>query len=71
MANELTRAGLAIVSQKKATDGLMHIQLCGSMTGSVNAYEIASSDFQNALDLGFSYLITSQTAPSRWSERIL
>ncbi|MGY4319454.1 hypothetical protein [Bradyrhizobium sp. JR3.5] len=64
MAKELTRAGIAIVSQKKAADGLMHIQLCGSITGSVNAYEIASSDLQKALDLGFSYLITPQTAPS-------
>ncbi|KGT78008.1 hypothetical protein MA20_20020 [Bradyrhizobium japonicum] len=43
---------------------MMHIQLCGSITGSVNAYEIASSDLQKALDLGFSYLITPQTAPS-------
>ncbi|MEZ0056190.1 hypothetical protein ACVII1_004334 [Bradyrhizobium elkanii] len=64
MAKELTSAGIAIVSQKKATDGLMHIQLCGSITGSVNAYEIASSDLQKALDLGFSYLITPQTATS-------
>ncbi|MCC8960330.1 hypothetical protein H8B02_45105 [Bradyrhizobium sp. Pear77] len=64
MAKELTSAGIAIISQKKATDGLMHIQLCGSITGSVNAYEIASSDLQKALDLGFSYLITPQTATS-------
>lgn len=64
MAKDFARAGISIVSQKKATDGLMHIQLCGSISGNVNAYEIASSDLQKALDLGFSYLITPQTAPS-------
>jgi hypothetical protein len=70
MSKELTRAGISIVSQKKATDGLMHMQLCGSITGSVNAYEISSSDLQKALDLGFAYLVTPQTAPSITGEAI-
>jgi hypothetical protein len=62
MARQLTDAGISIVSQRKSDDGLMHIQLCGASTGRVNAYEIASSDTQKALDLGFSYLVTPETA---------
>ncbi len=64
MATELMQRGISIISQRKTTDGLMHFQLCGSITGSVNAYEIVPSDLQKALDLGFSYLITPETAAS-------
>jgi hypothetical protein len=62
MAKELTGAGIKIESQRKSTDGLIHIAVCGSVTGSVNTYEIASSDLDKALDMGFSYFIDSETS---------
>ncbi|WFU71317.1 hypothetical protein [Bradyrhizobium sp. CB2312] len=59
MANELTRAGITIFSQEKATDGLMRL---------VHRRRKCLRDCvfrpSKALDLGFSYLITPQTAPS-------
>jgi hypothetical protein len=68
MATELKDAGIRIISQRKATDGLMHIQLCNSSTGAVNAYEIASSDLHKAMSLGFAYLMGPETAKSLLSQ---
>jgi hypothetical protein len=62
MAKVLTNAGINIVSQRKSTDGLMHMAVCGGITGSVNTYEILSSDLDKALDMGFRYFITSDTS---------
>ena len=62
MSKKLTSAGIKIISQRKTIDGLWHIQLCNSSTGRVNAYEIASTDLPKALDFGFAYLVTPDTA---------
>ena len=64
MAKELTDGGIAVVSQRKANDGLVHIALCNSATGRVNAYEISAADFHKATALGFSYFATPETAKS-------
>jgi len=64
MAKQLTQGGVSVISQRKGSDGLLHIQLCGSTTGKINIFEIPSSDLQRALDLGFSYLVTADTARS-------
>lgn len=51
MAKELK--GLRIFSSEKKSDGLMHIQVCGSITGKANVYEIESKNLKAAQRLGF------------------
>ncbi len=51
MAKELK--GIQIYSSLKKSDGLMHIQVCGSMTGMANVYEISSENLTQAEKLGF------------------
>jgi len=51
MAKEL--AGIQIFSSVKKPDGMMHIQVCGSITGMTNVYEIASKDLKKAEAKGF------------------
>ncbi|MDX8464903.1 hypothetical protein RFM26_04310 [Mesorhizobium sp. VK23B] len=56
MTQELVDAGVSIISSHKSSDGLMHIQLCGALTGQINVYEIATPDLYKALQLGFAPL---------------
>lgn len=51
MAKELS--GIQIFSSVKKPDGLMHIQVCGSITGMANVYEIAAQDLKKAEAKGF------------------
>ncbi len=51
MAKELK--GIQVFSQEKKSDGLMHIQVCGSITGLANIYEIAPSALKKAEARGF------------------
>lgn len=51
MAKELK--GIKIYSSEKKADGLMHIQVCGSITGMANVYEISSEQLTKAEKLGF------------------
>jgi hypothetical protein len=51
MAKELK--GITVFSSKKQSDGLMHIQVCGSPTGTANVYEILEADLPRAEKLGF------------------
>lgn len=51
MAKELQ--GITILSQSKKRDGLMHIQVCGSITGMANVYEIPLSQQKIAETHGF------------------
>lgn len=51
MAKELKN--IKILSQKKLSDGLMHIQVCGSSTGMANVFEINETDLPRAEKLGF------------------
>lgn len=51
MAEELK--GVAMFSQQKKPDGLMHIQVCGSGTGRANVYEISEADLAKAEKAGF------------------
>jgi streptogramin lyase len=44
---------IKVFSRDKRTDGLMHIQICGSPTGKINVYEISQSDLERAEALGF------------------
>ena len=51
MAGDLE--GVRIYSSEKKSDGLMHIQVCGSSTGMTNVYEIPKSQLKLAEDRGF------------------
>jgi len=51
MARDLK--GINIFSSKKQSDGLMHIQVCGSPTGMANVYEILEADLPRAEKAGF------------------
>jgi hypothetical protein len=51
MAKELQ--GVTVYSSSKKSDGLMHIQVCGSITGMANVYEIPASQQKKAEGRGF------------------
>jgi hypothetical protein len=51
MAKELS--GIPIHSSVKKKDGLMHIQVCGSITGTANVYEIPAANLKQAEGKGF------------------
>jgi hypothetical protein len=46
-------AGISVYHREKRSDGLMHIQVCGSPTGIINIYEIDSSNLKQAEERGF------------------
>jgi hypothetical protein len=51
MAKELQ--GITVYSSVKKRDGLMHIQVCGSITGMANVYEIPAKFQKQAEGKGF------------------
>lgn len=51
MAKELQ--GIPVLSSIKKRDGLMHIQVCGSITGMANVYEIPAKFQKQAESKGF------------------
>lgn len=51
MAKELK--GIPILTSVKKSDGLMHIQVCGSITGNANVYEIPAKFIKQAESKGF------------------
>ena len=51
MAKELK--GIPIVSSTKKSDGLMHIQVCGSLTGMANVFEIPNKYLKQTETKGF------------------
>lgn len=52
-ATERELAGIPVYHREKRSDGLMHIQVCGSPTGIINIYEIDSSNLKQAEERGF------------------
>ena len=63
MAQVLIRSGIHVYTQRKSHDGREGIAACNNPTGSINVYEIAKSDLQKALQLGFKRLDPSWFAP--------
>ncbi|MGF1684831.1 hypothetical protein [Photobacterium minamisatsumaniensis] len=53
MEATLTGNGINVISKRKGTDGLNHIDMCGASTGSVNIYEIKTDDLDIAIKLKF------------------
>lgn len=53
MQQELTGSDIQVYQSSKSHDGLMHMQLCGSPTGNINVFSIASTDLNKAKSLGF------------------
>lgn len=51
MAKELK--GISILSSVKKSDGMMHIQVCGTITGMANVYEIRTKSLKQAESRGF------------------
>lgn len=49
-------AGIKVYAREKRTDGLMHIQICGSPTGMINLFEIDSTFLKQADERGFKRL---------------
>ncbi len=45
--------GIPVVTSLKKSDGLMHIQVCGSITGMANVYEIPAKFEKQAENKGF------------------
>jgi hypothetical protein len=52
-ATERELAGIPVYHREKRSDGLMHIQVCGSPTGMINIFEIDSSNLKKAEERGF------------------
>jgi hypothetical protein len=52
-AMQKTLKDIPVFSATKKSDGQMHIQVCGSITGMANVYEIHSEDAKKAESLGF------------------
>ena len=44
---------IRIYSSENKADGLMHIQMCGSATGTANVYQIDRKDLSEAKKIGF------------------
>lgn len=51
MAKELQ--GIPVYSSVKKSDGMMHIQVCGSITGMANVFEIPAAALKQAESRGF------------------
>ena len=51
MAREL--GNIPVISSQKKNDGLMHIQVCGSVSGKANVYEISAKFQKEAEANGF------------------
>lgn len=56
MQNELTSAGIAVLSFSCGTDGLGHAAVCGGLDDRINIFEIPQSKVAQAQSLGFSSL---------------
>lgn len=52
-AMERELAGIPVYHREKRSDGLMHIQVCGSPTGMINLYEIDSINLKKTEERGF------------------
>ena len=53
---DLARANIQVLQYKAASDGLIHLPMCGAPQGGSNAYLISESDKPQALALGFKML---------------
>jgi len=53
MQQELISSDIQVRQASKSNDELMHMQLCGSPTGNINVFTIASTDLDKAKALGF------------------
>ena len=50
----LEGAKVRILQEKRAGDGMMHIQMCGADTGEQNFFQIPKSELEQAKAVGFS-----------------
>ena len=52
-AMEAQLSGIQVVAREKKSDGMMHIQVCGSPTGMMNTYTIPTNRLSDAEKRGF------------------
>jgi len=57
MRAELETAGITVYDARSASDGMMHIQVCGSPTGRINVFTIDGTALDEAQALGFQPLV--------------
>ncbi len=50
----LEKAGVRVLQEKRASDGMMHVQMCGADTGALNSFQISKSELEKAKVAGFS-----------------
>jgi hypothetical protein len=60
MAKELESGGIDVLENRKGTDGLVHINVCGASTGAINIYLIDRGSLPAAQRLGFRLLVTQK-----------
>jgi len=60
MSKELEQAGIEVIASRKGSDGLIHIGVCGSSTGTINIYVIDRVAFPAAQRLGYRLLVTPE-----------
>jgi hypothetical protein len=51
---DLENNKIRVLQEKRAGDGMMHIQMCGADTGEQNYFQILKSDLEKAKAQGFS-----------------
>lgn len=56
MAKELENAGVQVISSREMNDGLQHTTVCGAVTGDMNVYQIPSTGWPTAKELGYAWL---------------
>lgn len=54
MRKALDAAGVTVLKQRKDSDGMIRIQMCGASTGKINVFVISSEDLEAARALGFA-----------------
>lgn len=57
MAAALEAAGVTVLARRKANDGKLHIELCGSASGRINVFEIPAASLRAAQKLGFDVFV--------------
>ena len=55
-AMERELSGIPVFARDKRSDGLMHVQVCGSPTGMINTFEIELKNLKKAEERGFRRL---------------
>lgn len=56
MRTDLEAAGIRVHAARSASDGMLHMQVCGAPTGRINVFSIDAAGLDAARSLGFQPL---------------